>query len=570
MKPDIIEQNPLNLKTHRDNEQIKGHNVQFEWEEWQLEEYIKCANDPKYFARTYIKIINLDDGLVPFDLYPYQEKMYDTVQKERFSITLAARQAGKSIAFVIYLLWYAIFHSEKTVAIAANKLDTAMEMLSRIQLALENLPFFLQPGCKALNKKSIEFSNNSKIVARATSSNSLRGMSIHILYLDEFAFVERDEKFYTSTYPTITSGKKTKVIITSTPNGVGNVFYRLWRGAITKTNNFNPIKITWRDVPGRDEAWKKETIANTSERQFAQENEVEFLGSAKTLIDAEYLLSLQSVEPIFTKKEVQIYEKPKKDHHYVLVSDVAEGLDGDASAFSIIDVTSKPFIQVAAYANNKISAYLYPNIIKEFAKIYNNAFVCVESNDHGAVVNYCMVHDLEYDNIYSDQWKDRHQLGLKTTKKVKRLGCSNFKDLVEQGQLIIQDKETIDEICTFEEKGASFEAASGCHDDRVMSLVLFGYLASTKRFQNEFDIDLKDTLFSPDAIKQIQDAQLPPYPIADNHDGSEDVIAQFPETKFTRKERYEMAMRFKKDDMFGVVYENLNDLEEADPIGLPF
>lgn len=561
-KPDVIEQNPLNLKTYRDNDQIKAHNVQFEWEDWQIEEYEKCAACPKYFARNYIKIINLDDGLVPFDLYPYQEEMYDTVTENRFTITLAARQAGKSIAFVIYLLWYAIFHSERTVAIAANKLDTAMEMLSRIQLALENLPFFLQPGCKTLNKKSIDFSNNSKIVARATSSNSLRGMSIHVLYLDEFAFVDRDEKFYTSTYPTITSGKSTKVIITSTPNGVGNVFYKLWRGAVQKTNNFRPIKVTWKDVPGRDEAWKEETIANTSERQFAQEQAVEFLGSAKTLIEADTLLTLHAIKPIFDQEHIQIYEKPKPGHSYVLVSDVSEGVDGDFSTFSIIDVTRKPFVQVAAYGNNRISPYLYPNVIAEYAKMYNDAFVCIEANDHGSVVNYCMVHDLEYDNIFVESWNDRKNFGLKTTKKVKRLGCSNFKDLLEQGQLIVNDQVTIDEINTFEQKGTSYEAASGCHDDRVMTLVLFGYLASTSKFQGEFDIDLKQTLFSPEAIENIQKAQVAPFGIQNNNDGNEDTV--FITKPLTKEERFKKAMRFKKDDIFGIIYEPIDEFENYD------
>ena len=172
---------------------------------------------------------------------------------------------------MVYLLWYACFHPEKTIAILANKGAVAREMLARITLALENLPFFLQPGCKALNKGSLEFSNNSKIIASATSGSSIRGLSINLLFLDEFAFVENDAQFYTSTYPVVSAGKDTQIIVTSTANGVGNVYHKLWEGATNGTNEFKPFRVDWWDVPGRDEKWKEETVSNTSELQFEQE-----------------------------------------------------------------------------------------------------------------------------------------------------------------------------------------------------------------------------------------------------------------------------------------------------------
>lgn len=253
------------------NQNIKRDGVVTNFTQDQVQEYIRCMNDPTYFVKNYAKIISLDDGLISFDMYPYQEKMFDHFNDNRFSIVLACRQSGKSISSVAYLLWFVLFQSEKTVAILANKGATAREMVQRITLMLENIPFFLQPGVKALNRGSIEFSNNSKIVSAATSSSSIRGMSINLLYLDEFAFVERAEEFFTSTYPVVTAGKTTKVIITSTANGVGNPYHKIWEGAVQGTNEFKPFRVDWWDVPGRDEEWKRQTISNTSQVQFDQE-----------------------------------------------------------------------------------------------------------------------------------------------------------------------------------------------------------------------------------------------------------------------------------------------------------
>lgn len=267
----IADTHKLKENGYLGNPNVKRDEVDIAFTPEQVSEYIKCSNDSIYFCETYLKVINLDRGLVPFKLYPYQREMFKNYNQGRFSITLACRQSGKSASTCAYLLWYALFHSEKTVAILANKGATAREMLSRIALMLENLPFFLQPGCKALNKGNIDFSNNSRIISAATSSSSIRGLSISLLYLDEFAFVDNATTFYTGVYPVVSSGKDTKVIITSTPNGITNMFYRLWEGAVQKTNEFNPFTIKWSDVPGRDEEWKRQTIANTSEVQFRQE-----------------------------------------------------------------------------------------------------------------------------------------------------------------------------------------------------------------------------------------------------------------------------------------------------------
>jgi hypothetical protein len=287
------------------NPQVKRDGVQQQFTKDEVSEYLKCMKDPIYFAKNYVKVISLDRGLVPFKPYAYQEKMFDHFTNNRFSIVLACRQSGKSISSVIYILWYAVFQPDKTIAVLANKGSTAREMLARITLALENLPFFLQPGCRALNKGSIEFSNNSRIIAAATSGSSIRGLSINLLFLDEFAFVENAATFYTSTYPVITSGTTSKVIITSTANGVGNTFHRLWESAVQGVSEYKAFRVDWFDVPGRDEKWKNQTIANTSPLQFEQEYGNSFHGTGSTLINAENLLTLKSEPAIYTQNNVK-------------------------------------------------------------------------------------------------------------------------------------------------------------------------------------------------------------------------------------------------------------------------
>src|SRR6056300_1378440 len=309
------------------NPRVKRDGVEQSFTKEEVQEYAKCMACPAYFIENYMRIIHLDKGLIPLSPYPYQRKMFQHFNDNRFSVVLACRQSGKSISSVGYILWYAIFHPEKTIAILANKGATAREMLSRVTLALENLPFFLQLGCRALNKGSIEFSNNSRIIASATSGSSIRGMSVNLLFLDEFAFVERASEFYTSTYPVISSGKDTKVIITSTANGIGNIYHKIWEGAVQKTNQFAPFRVDWWDVPGRDEKWKKETIATTSQLQFDQEFGNTFFGTGDTLINAETLLSLRAFPPkkVLEGGDVKIYEETQKNHEYLMMVDVAKG-----------------------------------------------------------------------------------------------------------------------------------------------------------------------------------------------------------------------------------------------------
>ena len=649
------------------NQLLKRDGVMMPFSEIEVNEYLKCMSDPTYFAEKYVKIISLDKGLVPFVMYDYQKKLFKHLNSHQFSIILASRQSGKSISVVVYLLWFAVFHPEKLVAVLANKGATSREMLARITLALENLPFFLQPGCKSVNKGSIEFSNGSRIIAAATSGNSIRGLSVSLLYLDEFAFVENAATFYTSTYPVITGGKTSRVIITSTANGVGNQYHKLWESAVQGVSEYKAFRVDWWDVPGRDEKWKKSTISNTSALQFEQEfgncleknSEItirvnktvhviaigklyecltrknscglpieeeirlasvhwyheprsdqnshgcsssiqleiltpsgfqkfdtvcrywhdealcihfedgtkitcaklhrfiellnddltcevlakdiaiggtisgkivkwidtakegdwyydpinvqngqvylhdggilshnSFHGTGATLINAETLLNLKAREPNYTQNDVKVYDKPMSGHSYIMVVDVAKGRGQDYSTFNVIDVTSTPFKIVAVYRSNMISPLLFPDIIYKYARTYGDAYILVESNDAGAIVCNGLYYDLEYENMFVESSVKAGAIGVTMTKRVKRIGCSNIKDLIEGKKLEIIDANTISELSTFEADGVSFAATQGNHDDLAMNLVLFGWFAATEIFAQMSSSDLKTMLYS--------------------------------------------------------------------------
>ena len=490
------------------NPNVRGADVEHPWTTEELVEYKKCLDDPVYFAKEYCKIIHLDEGLVPFNLYPYQEKMFEQFEDNRFSIVLACRQSGKSIAVCAYLLWYVIFKGEQVVGILANKEVIAREMLGRITLILEHLPFFLQPGCTSLNKKSISFSNNSRLIASATSSSSIRGMSLNLVYLDEFAFVDNASEFYTSTYPVISGGKTSKVIITSTANGIGNMYHKLYEGALQKTNEFVPYRVDWWDVPGRDEAWKQTTIENTSPLQFDQEFGNSFHGTGNTLISAEVLLALRARHPIKEQSNVKIYEYPIEEHNYLMFVDTSRGRGQDYSTFTVIDVSTNPFIQVCTYRCNTMSPLLLPDLLYKYAQYYNMCYVIVESNDAGQVVCNGLYYDLEYENVFVESMIKANAIGVTMTRKVKRMGCSNIKDIMEQKKLVINDEDTIREMSTFISKGSSYEADHNNYDDLMMNLVLFGWFTSTMFFREATDVKLKHMLYK-EKVKQLQDEVIP-------------------------------------------------------------
>ena len=489
------------------NNRVKKHGVQQVWNFHNLIEYKLCSMSAQYFARNYCKIYSLDDGLVDFNLYDYQDKMFDHFDKNRFSIVLACRQSGKSISSVIYLLHSALFGSEK-IAILANKGATAREMLARITLALENIPFFLQTGVKTLNKGNIIFSNLSEMTAASTSSSSIRGLSISLLFLDEFAFIDNDAEFYTATYPVITSGKNTKIIITSTANGMGNTFYNIWKKSqeVESAESFQSFRVDWWDVPGRDEAWKKLTIENTSELQFAQEFGNEFLGSSGTLINGETLLGMNHRDPLEHKDNILIYKYPEEKRQYLSFVDVGKGLGQDSSTINIIDVTKLPYEQVAVYRSNKISHLVFPTYVYNLSKKYNNAY-CVIENNFGGVAD-AMWYDFEYENMYTSSAIKSTGIGCEMTKKVKRIGCANIKNLLESGKLILHDLQTIIEFTTFVEDGKSYAADKGEHDDLVMNFVMFGWFTATINWM-EYSTDTIREMIANEKEAEIE-AQITP------------------------------------------------------------
>ena len=495
----------------------------------EIDEFKKCAADPIYFAVTYIRIVNVDKGLMPFEMWDFQKEMLKTFHENRFSICKLPRQVGKTTTSVAYLLHYILFNENVNVAILANKSPTAREIMGRLQLAFEYLPFFLKQGVIEWNKGSIHLANGSKAVADSTSGSSVRGRSFNVIFLDEFAFVPNNiaEAFFMSTYPTISSGNTTKVIIVSTPNGL-NLFYKMWTEALEKKSLYIPIEIHWSMVPGRDEKWKEITIRNTSPDQFRQEFECEFIGSTNTLIHPLKLRSLVWHNPI--RKDMgdsfHIFKDPEPNHTYVMTVDVAEGLGLDYSTFSIIDVTSFPYRQVAKYRNNKIQPLIFPTLILQAARLFNDAFVLVEINSIGLQVADILHHELAYENLikiemkgkqgqqHTPGFKKKIAYGLKTSKQTKAIGCANLKTLVESDKLILIDYDTIQELMTFSADKQTFKAEEGNNDDLAMTLVHFGWLTSQRYFKENINNDIRSALQQEQL--NIMDQDIVPFGIVDN------------------------------------------------------
>ena len=518
------------------NPLLKKANVQVEWTQEQILEYKKCMDDPLYFCKTYIKIVSLDEGLVPFDVYPFQKEMLGTIHNNRFTICKLPRQSGKTTTIISYILHYVLFNEQMRVAILANKAATARDILSRLQLAYENLPKWMQQGVMSWNKGSLDLENGSRIVASSTSSSAVRGGSYNMIFLDEFAFVPHNvaEDFFSSVYPTISSGQSTKVVIVSTPNGM-NLFYKLWSDAESGKNTYQPIEVHWSEIPGRDEKWKIETIANTSQEQFNREFECEFLGSINTLIHPTKIKSMVFEEPIQRNAGLELYKKPQKEGLYTIVCDVARGTEQDYSAFLVFDVSQLPYRIVAKYRNNEIKPLLFPNVIHDVAKAYNNAYVMIEVNDIGEQVATAMQYDLEYDNLIMASMRGRAgqilgsgfsggkvQLGVRTTKAVKMLGCSNLKQLIETEKLIINDYDLITEFSTFVKHGQSYQAEEGHTDDLAMCCVLFGWMTNQTYFKELTNVDIRERMFLEQQDQLEQD--MAPFGFVD--DGINDPMGE--------------------------------------------
>ena len=500
------------------NPNLKKANTQQSFTEENVKEFLKCKNDPVYFTEKHIRIVNVDEGLVHFNMYKFQKKLLKNFHKHRFNICKMPRQTGKSTTVVSYLLHYAIFNDNVNIGILANKAATARDLLGRLQLAYENLPRWMQQGIVAWNKGSMELENGSKIIAASTSASAVRGMSFNIIFLDEFAFVQNHlaDDFFASVYPTISSGKSTKVIIVSTPHGM-NHFYRMWHDAERGQNEYVATEVHWSEVPGRNAKWKEQTIKNTSKQQFAIEFECEFLGSVDTLIAASKLKSLVYEQPVEQNGKLSVYERPYPKRDYIVTVDVARGVSKDYSAFIVADITEFPYKIVATYRDNEIKPMLFPSVIEEVATAYNNAYVLCEVNDIGDQVASILFYDLEYENLLMVAMRGRAgqivgsgfsgvktQLGVKMSTTTKKVGCSNLKTLIEEDKLIFCDYNIISELTTFIQKKQSFEAEEGCNDDLAMCLVIFSWLVAQDYFKEMTDQDVRKRIYEEqkNAIEQ--------------------------------------------------------------------
>ena len=522
-------------KGYNGNPLLKKARRQIDWTPEMVQEWLKCAQDPVYFAEKYIKIVHVDHGFIPIRLYDYQKEIIEKLQNNRRVTVVTSRQAGKTTTAAAIILHYILFNEHKTVALLANKGDAAREILDRIKIAYEALPDWLQQGVEEWNKGSIVLENGCKVLAAATSSSAIRGKSISLLYIDEAAFVENWDEFFASVFPTISSGETTKILFTSTPNGL-NHFYKTCEGAKQDLNGYQYVEVPWQRVPGRDAAWQKETLGamDFDMEKFAQEFECAFLGSSGTLISGAALKSLVSKVPLTQSDGLTQYYKPEPNHKYVIVADVSRGKGLDYSAFQVVDVTGMPYQQVCVFKNNMITPLDYAGVINGVSKLYNSATILVEINDVGAQVVDSLHYDYESELIiYTENAGARGkrisggfgnaERGIRTTKTVKAIGCSMLKLLVEQHQLIINDHDTIYELSRFSKKGTSYEAEPGANDDLVMCMVLFAWMSDQQYFKDLTDINTLMKL--REKTEEEMESGMTPFGfMADGHDEYLDVI----------------------------------------------
>lgn len=535
MATDLLHQiNPNKYKTFGGNPFLKACEVKLEWTKETLTEWIKCKESCQYFIEHYMKVIDPDGNLVTFKLWPVQVEMLQSIIDNRFSAFETARRVGKSTVTCGFILWYILFNSEKTVGLLANKEDTAIEILGKIELAYQYLPFWLQQGIAEFNKKSIVLENNSRVLAAATSSSAIRGYGLQLLFLDEVAHIEKWDEFFTSVFSTISSGKETKAVLVSTPKGL-NHFWKITTEGKQHRNDFNVVTITWDKIPGRDQAWKDKMISIMGEEAFSQEHEVQYLGSSGTLIAGWKLKQLTFDRPIFNFNpgmELSMYQQPIKDHRYALIADVSAGKKLDYSAFHVIDITQMPFQQVCTFHNNTIPPIEYAQVIHQAAKLYNNAWVLVENKVMGGEVCNSLWYDFEYEYlIYTESGgrngkratltpKRSSEIGLNTSVASKAVGCSMLKLLVEQNKLIIRDADTISELSTFSKKGKSYEAEEGKFDDLVMGLVLFGWFSAQDIFKELSDTNTIQKLREKSEEELLDDL----LPFGMNTSGAEEMM----------------------------------------------
>ena len=454
----------------------------------QIKELRRCHSDPLYFIKNYVKIQHPVDGDILFTPRPYQERMIENFHNHRFNIAMLPRQVGKTTIVAAYLLWYAMFNMDKTILIAAHQFSGASEIMHRVYHAYQAMPDFIRCGATTENKQSLSFDNGSRIIATATTEKTGRGLAISLIYMDEFAFVDRRiaHDLWTSIAPTLSTGGA--CIITSTPNNSDDLFAQLWRTANDKggerpgTNDFMPYTIEWDEVPGRNEEFKTKMIAQLGESKFRREYECAFISESDTLINPIVLEGMKGVEPIIVTGSVRWFKEPEVGKSFLVSLDPAIGIGGGDNA--AITVWQLPeFEQIAEWTDDKsvdrIQVRVLQQLLEEIYSIVKEGgqnsepeiFYTVEANNNGEAISR-IIEDTGEENFkgtFVSEPKRRYR-GYKTTGKTKRNGCSKMKRLIEAGKITIHSKRLIYELKTFVSKGSSFEAEVGCKDDLVMSL----------------------------------------------------------------------------------------------------
>ena len=451
-----------------DDRFIKRPNTELEYTDEHVYELLKCRDDVLYFVENYIKIVTLDKGEILFEPREYQKETLELLADNRFFIGLWARQSGKTTIVAAYALWYAIFNSNKNIGIVSNKESSAKRILDNIKKMYEGLPAWIKPGVTEYAKTSITFDNGTKMIISATTADAFRGWPMNIVICDEFAFVPSNnaEDFWKSNYPTISSSNKSRIIIISTPNGMFNIFHRLWTGANAEGdagNSFVPQKVIWDEVPGRDAEWAKEQIKNLGIHGFNQEFACKFLGSTNTVISPEVLRTLLSmdIDPRFydLKDRLRLWEKPIAGCKYVIGVDPAKGTGEHFSAIQILRINSTNPIdltQVAAFDDNLTDVYEFSQIIHRLSIYYNNAYILCENNGEGAAVIGQLWWQWENENLVNSGSKEAN-LGIRSNKNTKPRAVLLMKKLIEDGSVELKDRETIEQLGSYiEEEGKFF------------------------------------------------------------------------------------------------------------------
>ena len=487
------------MQFYNNNQNLKAAGVPVEFTEEQVKEYVKCSKDPIYFIENYAKIVSLDKGVIPFKLYPYQKRIIEAIHTNKDTLGKLFRQAGKSTIVAAYFAWYIEFNDNKTAAILGNKQAVAVEIFSRVQFIIENLPKWLQQGVIEWNKKSLVLENGSRCIAAATSASAVRGFSINMLLLDEFAHLKPNlaEEFIASVFPTLSSSETSKLIIISTPNGL-NHYHKLWVEAENGRNDFKTVEGHWSEVRSQEWADNQRKKLN-DDVKFRQEIECSFEGSSYTLVDGAKLAQLALGVPIYEKDGLEVFSKPEAGKSYTITVDVSRGRHHDYSAFSVVDVTQMPYKVVATYKNNEISTLEFPHLIYNTAREYNNAFILVEVNDLGEEVSNILWYEYEYENLYftsgNSLSQGRGYPGVRTTTKVKGLGCSVLKELIEKDQLDIQSHKIVQELGLFVMHRKSYATSdANVNDDLCTTLWLFAWLTKQDIFQQVTNNNLREIL----------------------------------------------------------------------------